>query len=162
MDIQIRWHKPIKLQDGSNENLIYKINNISQWAGVSGVYMFCRCYGKTLTPLYIGKAESIGARIKQQLNSTKLMKGIENSLSGEKVLVVGEFVPRSGQDLKKAIAVAEKSLIEHALAQGYVILNIQGTKTPTNSVSFSGYSGAKNITGAAINIKKPNNIKKPK
>jgi hypothetical protein len=154
MELNIKWRKPIKLMNGSNENLIYKVKDLSSLSGIPGVYMFCRRYGKILTPLYIGKAENIAVRIKQQLNSTKLMKGIENALNGEKVLVIGEFVSKNRRNDKDSIAIIEKALIEHALSEGYEILNVQGTKTPTHGINFSGYSGAKAVTGPNIKIKK--------
>jgi hypothetical protein len=154
MELSIKWSRPSKLLDGAKDNLIYQVSGLASFSGVAGVYMFCRKYGETLTPLYIGKAENIAARINQQLNSTRLMKGIENALNGEKVLVVGEFVSKSGQDKKKSIAIIEKALIEHALSEGHTIINIQGTKTPTHSIRFSGYSAAKTLTGSSLNIKK--------
>jgi hypothetical protein len=154
MELNIKWHKPIKLHNGSKENLIYRINDLSILSDIAGIYMFCRKYGKSLTPLYIGKAENIAMRIKQQLNSTKLMKGIENALNGEKVLLVGEFISKSGQNAKTSIAIIEKALIEHSLSMNYEILNVQGTKTQTHSIMFSGYSSAKALTGQSINVKK--------
>jgi len=153
MNLEIKWHKPLKLKDGSKIGLIYKIDGLEAWNGLSGVYMFCRQYAKSLAPLYIGKADDVGRRIKQHLNSIKLMKGIENSQNGDKILMLGTFVPKSGQNKQKAISSIEKALIEHALLEGYELLNKQGTKTPVHKISFSGYLPARNMTGQSMYIK---------
>jgi hypothetical protein len=92
MKLELKWHLPQKLKDGSLNGLIYEIHNIDKWDNVTGVYMFCRKYGKTVVPLYIGQAMNIGSRIRQHLNSVKLMKGIKDSLSGDKILIVLPFL----------------------------------------------------------------------
>lgn len=157
MELSIKWHKPINLLDGHKQNLIYTANGIESWLGVSGVYMFCRQFKGSLIPLYIGKAEDIAVRINQHFNtSTKLMKIISNLNNpgnrGKKVLVVGQFTPKSGQSTKKSIAIIERALIVHALAEGFDLLNVQGTKTPTNSIHFSGYLGARSLTGKHLSV----------
>lgn len=153
MNLEVKWCRPLNLKNGEKDGLIYKIENIDDWLGVGGVYMFCRRYNKTLIPLYIGKAENLGFRVKQHLNSVKLMKSIQNAQSGEKVIIMGRYIPKSGQDRKKTIAIIEKSLIEHCLSEGYELLNIQGTKTPTHKISFNGYQLAKNVTGRELYVK---------
>ena len=147
MDLEIKWHQMISLQDGSRENLIYTIPDIPDWEGVPGVYMFCRMYDGVLTPLYIGRTVNIAKRMKEHLNTTKLMKGIENSSKGEKVFVVGEFIAKSGQTAQKALLIIERTLIEHALGEGYELLNKSGTKTPVHTISFNGFAAAKLFTG---------------
>lgn len=153
MNLEVKWHKPLKLRDGAKEGLIYKIDNLDEWVGAGGVYMFCRKYSKCLAPLYIGKADDLGSRVKKHLNSVKLMKSIQNALAGEKVIIFGEYIAKSGQDKKKTIAIIEKALIEHALSEGYQLLNVQGTKTPTHRISFNGFQLAKNVTGKEIYVK---------
>ncbi len=153
MNLEVKWYKPLKLKDGAKEGLIYTIDNLEDWFGTSGVYMFCRKYSKCLAPLYIGKAEDLGSRVKQHLNSVKLMKSIQGAQAGEKVVVFGEYLAKSGQDKKKTIAIIEKSLIEHALSEGYQLLNVQGTKTPTHKISFNGCQLAKNVTGKEMYVK---------
>ncbi len=150
MKLELKWHLPQKLKDGSNNGLIYEIQGIDQWDDVAGVYMFCRKYGKSVVPLYIGQAIDIGSRIKQHLNSVKLMNGIKDSLSGDKILIVGQFIPKPGQDKKKSISIIEKALIEHCLVEGIELLNKQGTKTKFHEVSVSGYLPARHITGQSI------------
>jgi len=150
MKLELRWHLPQKLKDGSKNGLIYEISSIDKWNNVTGVYMFCRKYGKTVVPLYIGQAMNIGSRIRQHLNSVKLMKGIKDSLSGDKILIVGQLIPKPGQDKKKSISIIEKALIGHCLAEGIELLNKQGTKIKFHKISVSGYLLARNITGKTI------------
>jgi predicted GIY-YIG superfamily endonuclease len=150
MDLEIKWHQPISLNDGEKENLIYILPDMSNWDEVPGVYIFGRLYGGTLTPLYIGRTKDIKKRMKQHLNTTKLMKGIENSSSGEKVLIVGEFVSKSGQSTESSLRIIERALIEHALAEGYELLNKTGTKTPTHNIQYTGYQAAKVFSGSCM------------
>jgi len=147
MQLYIQWHQPIILDDGDEENLIYTVANLDVLDEVSGVYMFCRKYSEKYIPLYIGKSINIYKRITQHLNSTKMMRSIQKSLSGEKVLIIGEYTPKSGQDLDKSIKIIEKTLIEHALAEGYELINISGTKTKVHQICFKGFQGAKKFSG---------------
>jgi hypothetical protein len=155
MDINVLWHKPIDLLDGSEQNLIYTVkeDDISRFEGLPGVYMFCRIYSDVLSPLYIGKALDLGSRIRQQFNTTKLMKAVENSPKGTKVLVVGEFKCKSGQNNDVCIKLVEKILIEHALAEGNDLVNLQGTKVPYHEIAFTGNSLVKGFTGAQMLVK---------
>lgn len=148
MDLEVKWHQPIPLVDGSDENLILNIENLEDIHTGSGVYMFCRRYNSSINPLYIGKSMAIKKRISQHLNSVKMMKGIQRSQNGEKVLVVGELVSKSGQRPEKSIDIIETALIEHALLEGYELLNEQGTKRPTHQITFKGYLGAKQFSSS--------------
>ena len=153
MELSIKWHQPIPLVDGDQHNLIYVAEDLDSWQGVPGVYMFARMFNGGVIPLYIGKAESIGGRAWQHFkNNTKLMTSIKKSAKGARVFIPGKFTPRPGQSTKKCIALVERALIVHALAEGYELLNVQGTKTPTHKISLSGYLGARNITGKSLSF----------
>jgi len=80
------------------------------------------------------------------------MIGIDKALSRTKVLVVGEFTAKPGQVMKKAISIVERTLIENVLSYGYELLNIQGTKTPTHQINFSGYLGARSLSGKSVTL----------
>lgn len=156
MDIDIEWHRPIQLVDGQTENLIYtaKKGALDSWQGVAGVYMFCRMFNGEASPLYIGKAENIAGRISQHFkNNTRLMNSIRNAANGTRVVIPGKFIPKRGQNKKRCIAIVERALIDHALAEGYELFNIQGARTATHSIGFSGFLGARNITRQRINAK---------
>jgi len=153
MNLEIKWHHPITLEDGDDENLIYSIEEIQEWEDVPAVYMFCRNYGGSLVPLYIGRSKNVGQRITQHFNTTKMMKSIQKSPKGEKVLVIGEFIPKPGQSIDTSLKVIEKTLIEHALTEGYELINKSGTKTPVHTLSFSGYKVAKDFSGPKMYAK---------
>ena len=154
MQISIKWHQQIELEDGSVDNLIFSVNDLSRFDGIPGVYMFCRQYSGNISPLYIGKAINLAKRISQQLNTTKLMKAIENAQSGAKVLIIGTLSTKPGQVADKCIKQVERALIEHALAEGYELINQMGTKTPYDEILFEGNIKAKKFTGSSMYMKK--------
>jgi hypothetical protein len=82
------------------------------------------------------------------------MKAIEKSQKGTKVLVVGELTCKSGQGADKCIGIIEKALIEHALAQGYELINQKGTKTPYHEIEFAGNLAARDFSRKKILSKK--------
>lgn len=154
MDLNIKWHAPINLTDGDEENLIYIAKGLDQWIDVPGIYMFARIYDGLTHPLYIGKSESIGKRAWQHFKSnTRLMSSIKKAAKGLRVFIPGQFAPKPGQNTKKCIALIERALIDHALTEGYELFNIQGTKIPAHQVSFTGYLSARNITGKSLSFK---------
>ena len=116
--------------------------------------MFCRQYSGNISPLYIGKAINLAKRINQQLNTTKLMKAIENAQSGAKVLIIGTLSTKPGQVADKCIKQVERALIEHALAEGYELINQMATKTPYDEMLFEGNIKAKKFTGSSMYMKK--------
>lgn len=125
MDLTLSWCKPLPLRDGYRENLIYTIYE-EKIPNVPGIYVFARKHGKFMEPLYVGKANNLQVRISQQLNNARLMKGIENASAGHRILLLGELFLKPGQQLDKALKIAESAFIKHYLAEGYELLNIQG------------------------------------
>jgi hypothetical protein len=116
VNLDVFWHKPFSLEDGDEEDLIFNVNGIERYDGLPGVYIFGRKYGNQFLPLYIGKALNIGSRIRQHLNTTKLMTRIRKASAGQKVLVIGEFKGKSGQKTETAITLIERaSMANHAL-----------------------------------------------
>ncbi|MHB1283374.1 MAG: GIY-YIG nuclease family protein [Metallibacterium scheffleri] len=154
MNLSVKWQAPISLLNGDKQNLIYVADGLDDWSNVPGVYMFARIFNDEISPLYIGKAERLGARAWQHFkNNTRLMNGIKKAKIGNKVIILGKFTPKPGQSTKKCIALIERALIDHALTSGYKLLNVQGTRTSEHKVSFSGYLGARHITGASLSFK---------
>ena len=148
MEINIKWHHPFPLVDGDHVDLILNIEDLYDVYDGPGVYMFCRKYGLSIQPLYIGRSINVQNRIRQHLNSVRMMKGIQNARKGEKILVVGEFVPKAGQQAERAITIAEAPLIETALLENCELLNDAGTKRPTHQINFTGFKSAKNFSGS--------------
>lgn len=154
MELDIHWGQPITLIDGAGQDLIYVADGLDAWDGVPGVYMFARLHGDKAIPFYIGKAQNLGNRAWQHFkHNTRLMNGISRAQNGNRVFIPGAFTARPGQNTQRCIALVERALISHALESGYALLNIQGTKTQTHTVNFSGYLGARNITGIKRNFK---------
>src|SRR6266446_2100099 len=155
MAIKIQWHQPIPLKDGSAEDLIYMVDEdeIKVWDGFPGVYMFCWKYGESVIPMYIGRSMNIYNRIWEHLETTTLMKRIENGPRGATMLIIGEYISQPRQSPERTIAIVEKALIAHALTEGYALLNTAGTRTPTHEVKFSGFHGATNFSGRKMYVK---------
>jgi hypothetical protein len=154
MNLEIRWSQPLPLMDGDDVNLIYTVPGIDEWEEYPGVYMFCRIYNGVLSPLYIGRTKNIAKRIHQHLDTTKMMKEIQNSLNGEKVLIIGVLIKKPGQDEDASLKLVEKALINHALTEGYELINKAGTNPPYHSIQFNGYSVAKAFSGATMYARK--------
>ncbi len=154
MELEIFWHRPLPLEEGSDKDWIFDVRGLDDFEGKSGVYMFCRNYSGKLIPLYIGKALDIRSRIHQHLNTTKLMIRIQKAKSGKKVVVIGEFKSKPGQDKEAAIKLIEKALIRYALSEGYQLLNKAGTNMPVHNINFSGNLEAKDFSGREILLEK--------
>ena len=60
-----------------------------------------------MEPLYVGRASDLQARIIQQLNNARLMKGIENASADHRKLLLAECITKPGQQLDKALIIAE-------------------------------------------------------
>lgn len=150
MEIDIFWQRPLSLVDGTHENRVYTPEDESPITDYPGVYVFARKHGDRIIPLYIGKANNLAVRVSQQLNTVKLMKGIENSPQGKRLLILGELQRKPGQVIEKALRIAESALIEHSLSQGFDILNKKGKSRPTHSVYFSGNKEAKIYSGNEV------------
>jgi len=150
MEIEIYWQRPLSLIDGTQENRVYTIEDKSPITDAPGVYVFGRRHGDKIIPLYIGKANNLAVRVSQQFNNVQLMKGIENSPQGKRVLILGELQRKPGQVIQKVLRIAESALIEHSLTQGFDILNKQGKNRPTHSIYFTGNREAKIYSGNEV------------
>jgi len=155
MEFGINWGKPIILTDGTDQDLIYVADDeLNNWEGMPGVYIFARLYGDKVIPLYIGKTNNLGGRAWQHFkHNTRLMMGIRNAAKGKRVFIPGAFMARPGQNTQRCIALVESALISHALDSGYKLLNVKNTKTQAHTVNFSGYLGARNITKTRLQLK---------
>lgn len=111
-----------------------------------GIYIFARRFGDGLEALYIGKANALRGRIKNQFNNLKLMHHVETAKSGQRVLLIGEFVPKKGQQLVRCLSIFEKAIIRHYLYERHDIVNIKGTKISRHELSNGGkYNPVKDV-----------------
>lgn len=137
MNIKIHWTTALTLR--TDPKLIYSPSILESVDDVPGVYVFARKYGRRVTPLYVGKALKLKGRIKQQLNNLRLMRQIQDwEKNGARVLLLGYLKVHGSQDVGTALDVVERALIEHGLAEGHPLVNIQGTRTPFHTLSFTG------------------------
>ncbi len=142
MDLEVRWQSPLKLFK-SKGNLIYEVEGFETISEGPGIYIFARGHGQSVSPLYVGKAINLQTRIGQQLNTTKLMRAIENTANGPRVLYVAEFISKGGQRADKAIAIIESAFVGAALAENFELINVKGTKTPSHYITSSGNMAAR-------------------
>ncbi len=131
MDLRVTWHNPVRLRKPrADSTLIYDLD-LSKAPAKPGVYIYMRKFGKSLSPLYVGKARNLRIRVGQQLNALRLMKGIQNAAIGSRAVAFGEFVARPGQSADKCITLIEKTLIRHFLSEGHDLLNVAGARIST-------------------------------
>ena len=139
MDLNVFWHKPVKLVDGSDQRLIYKCPSLDRIHPGPGVYVFGRRFGDGIEPRYIGQAKNVRQRIHQHLNgNVRLMTALRDAKIGSRVVLVGELRTKPGQQAAKVLRLIEAALIKYALAEGHEIVNSLGTKTPHHELSMEG------------------------
>ena len=146
MRIDLKWDKPVRLKDGATLNQVYCCPTLDRISNKAGVYVFARTFGKLVVPLYVGQAGRLRKRIEQQFrNNVRLMIGLKQADIGRRILLVGRLRLHPGQQKKKVLDIVEASLIKHALAQGYDLLNQQGTKTKVHVIKSQGNHSSKQI-----------------
>jgi hypothetical protein len=153
MELDVFWHRPVSLSDGRAEGLILtcKFDEIPE---APGVYAFCRMFGESIEPLYIGLATDLRGRVWGHLNgNVRLVHRIMEAKIGPKVVLTGEWKPKPGQRPSKALRLIESALIKYAIAEGHDLLNKQGAKRRVHTVNSSGNRIAcKQLFRSSINI----------
>jgi len=100
--IDIAWSKPTQLRSGRGENLIYRLPDLDALPHGPGVYVFGRVFpDPPIVPLYIGQADRLRRRIRQQLNNTRPMVGLTKAPRVRRFLLIGEYLGRPGLVRKK-------------------------------------------------------------
>ena len=149
--MEIHWWKPLKLTSGKREGLIYSFPSLEELPDHPGVYVFGRMQGRShFVPIYIGKAENLHRRIRSQLNNVRLMVALQREPARQRLLAIGQYVGGPGTRANRAIQVAERILIEHALAEGHQLLNQQGTRRPQHEIAFTGSRKARDWLPRAL------------
>jgi hypothetical protein len=155
MQISVEWGKPIKLHDGTSENLIYRIDNLENLPNGPGVYVFARKFGRNIVPLYIGRAVRLRRRIEQQLlTNVQLMMSIRKAEIGHRILLIGKLDLKPGQKVPKVLSILEPALIEYALAEGHELFNIAGAKTPVDRILSKGNLASRRVAPLRMNIRR--------
>lgn len=127
MKLHVEWGRPLQLKDASRDNMIYNLD-LGKIPTGAGVYIFGRRWGSQFEALYVGKANNIRGRIKEHLNNLRLMQHLRNAKSGKRILLAGKILTKPGQRLPKTLALTERALIRHFLAEGHDLVNLQGTR----------------------------------
>lgn len=143
MDIELDWSRPIRLSRSRDQQRIFEPPDLDDIPRTPGVYIFARRRGDAFVPIYIGKADRLRRRIRQQLNNLRLMLGLEAAPSRARFVLYAEYGGRPGPRASRAIAIAERALIEYALAQGHDLINQQGTKRPHHTILNTGGRSAR-------------------
>jgi hypothetical protein len=144
LNFEADWSRPINLIDGSKQKLVFALKDPEALPEEAGIYVFCRIWGQRpvqLTPLYIGKAANIRARIRQHIEgNVRLMQGIKDPEigNGSRGVIWCTVRARAPKKCEKILDVLERGLIQHALSEGHELLNVKLTKLKAHSVQFTG------------------------
>jgi hypothetical protein len=152
LNIEAEWGQPIPLQE-ARSGAIYECPDLTTIPEGPGIYIFFREHGKQITPLYVGRAEKLRRRIKQQFNSVKLMTSIREAQTGSRFLIYCEPKPKRGQKMKSVIRIMEEALIAHLLSKGYDLMQKQGIKRPTHTLSFRGNRTSEGISARFMRVR---------
>ena len=153
LNIEMRWMKPVRLRSGAREGLIYTCD-LDRFYREPGVYVFARAWAEQFTPIYIGQAQRVRGRIRQQLDSVRLMNGVADaSLRGRRYVLHAYVQTKPGQQVSRVLRTVETALIDTALSNGHTLVNVQGVKPHTHTVSFSGNREATNTFRPLIRVR---------
>jgi hypothetical protein len=135
--LQVEWGRPIPLRDGTRHNLIYTVD-LQKLPQAPGLYVLARRWAGELEALYVGKANGIRGRVKNQLNNLRLMQHLRNAKAGKRIVIPGRIVTKGGQQLEKSLLTIERALIRHFLLRGDDLVNKQGTRLRHHEVHSTG------------------------
>jgi hypothetical protein len=130
LNIEATWSRPIALRL-AKIGAIYECEELESIPSGGGVYIFGREHGDSNAPLYIGKALNLRRQIEQQLNSVRLMKGIQEAQIGGRFLIYCMPTLRRGQKIIRVISILEQALIAHALSEDFELYKNKGQRRPT-------------------------------
>jgi len=137
MKLHVEWMRPISLKDATAQNLIYSMD-LNKLPEAAGIYVLGRRFGKDREALYIGRANDIRGRVKQQLNNLRLMQHLKNAKAGRRFILAGRLIARPGHQLDKCLPLLERALIRYFLSEGHDLVNQHGTRIRRHEVVSSG------------------------
>lgn len=137
MDLHIEWTRPIPVTRARGELLDFRLD-LDAVPPEPGVYIFGRRWGPRFEALYVARADNMRARMRTHLNNLRLMRHLLEAKTGRRVLLAGELRTRPGQRAPKCLALAERALIRHFIAEGHDLVNKQGTLIRRHAVVSDG------------------------
>lgn len=137
MKLGIEWKRPLPLRKDRMGTLLYTVD-LSKLAPDPGIYVFARKWGTTLEALYVGQSNNLRGRVKGHLNNLRLMKHIQDSKDGKRILLTGRVITKPGQRLSKCLDIVERALILHFLSEGHDLVNKQGIKIKRHEIECDG------------------------
>jgi len=146
MKLYVEWSRPVPMKDASRENLIYSVD-LSRLPSAPGVYVLGRRWGGQFEALYVGKANGIRGRVKNQLNNLRLMQHLRHARTGRRIVLAGRIVTKPGQQLERCLPLIERALIRYFLSEGDDLVNKQGTRLRRHELSSSGKHPRRFIPG---------------
>ena len=66
------------------------------------------------------------------------MQHVRTAKTGKRVLLVGEYVTKRGQQVDKCIALTERALIRYFVSEGHDLVNKQGTRIQRHELESTG------------------------
>jgi hypothetical protein len=126
MDLQVDWSRAISLRYSSNTDTFTVM--LERVPKKPGVYILGRKYASKFEALYIGKANRLRGRVKQQLNNLRLMHHVRDARAGKRILLAGTFIPKPGQQKERCLPLIERALIRYFLSEGHDLVNKSGTR----------------------------------
>jgi len=144
MILDFEGQSPIRL--AQNKKLCYSGDDLLQIENIAGVYYFARHFGDKFWPFYIGETKTLLSRLKSHLDTRRIadilrgmpVPGAQPISSGSRWFHYAYFKARKKQDAKKCCQVAQKFMIQEALAEELPLLNSKLTVIRTHSLVFSG------------------------
>ena len=152
MKISVVWHAPIVLPGYARE--LIDSFDFEVLPEEAGVYIFARRFGSKVTAIYVGKAEVLRVRIRQQLNNNLLMRALDDAPNGERVLICGTFTGKRGARIGKWLKTVEEALITHFTEQQHELINKRGVLLQFDEIEFEGSRIATRATGRTLRVPK--------
>ena len=115
MKLALAWQRAIAIPKTLNNESASRI--LDEISAEPGIYIFGRVFDRHLHALYVGQAQNLHRRIKQQLNNYGLLQHIKNARNGRRVVVIGTLEVHGGADIEKALNRTEKGLLRHFVSR---------------------------------------------
>lgn len=137
MKLHLQWSRPILLRKSRQRTMVYS-TDLGKLPDKPGLYVFGRRHGRKFEALYVGQAKNIRDRVKRQLNNSRLMQHVMTAKSGKRILLVGQYVSKPGQDESKSLTLLERALIRHFVSRGHDLVNVSGTHIREHEITSAG------------------------